>query len=109
MKMSKIDKECLHKIQELCDTKDALAEAILTVDKDIDKIDIFPDHIILTFNEKKIIDTDLLVRLSEVIYYSTFTVSYEVVDNSFFGGVMEYSTVRLCLTLEFDTNEDDGD
>ena len=99
--MSKIDKECLQKIQEMYDTRDQIAELILSIEKHIDKVDIYPDKITLTFDEDKVVDTDLLVRLSEVIHYDTFYVSYEVTDKSFLGGVMDYSTVRLRLTLEF--------
>ena len=112
MKMSKIDKECLQKIQEMYDTRDNLVELILSIEKHIDKVDIYPDRITLTFDEDTVIDTELLVKLSEVIHYDTFTITYEVLDRNFLGGVMEYSTVRLRLTLEFNEDLkvlDDGD
>ena len=111
-KKDKIDLDCLKKIQEMYDTRDTLVELILSIEKHIDKVDIYPDRITLTFDEDTVIDTELLVKLSEVIHYDTFTVTYEVLDRSFLGGVMEYSTVRLQLTLEFNEDLkvlDDGD
>ena len=91
--------EDLNRIQELCDVKDNLVEALLSIDNRIDTVDIYPDYIILGFQEDVNIDTDLIVRLSETIHFTTFTISCQVLNKSIWG-VMDYSTVRLRLKLD---------
>ena len=97
-----INHDTLERIQELCDIKDTLVETVLSVDNRISTVNIWPDHMVLGFYEDVVIDTDLIVKLSEYIRFTSFSIKARVHDKSFLGFVTDYSTVFLELTLNFD-------
>lgn len=94
-----ISEEDFGKIRELQQVKEALVESLLNVDDNINEVQVSSDYINLVFNEGQNITTDLIVKLSRVIFFYGFSISVRVRNRSWLS-VVDYSTVELVLRLD---------